>query len=807
MSFKKWITEVFRFKPMAVAVLVVLMLSVLCGFAACSGGGASRPAWPDIDGCEGAVIYAPEDFESAKDDWYGGEGELLSESASRDSLSNVSVGEEYYLIYTKTHIMDVVAMGKVEYSFRLRTENGVLERENCVEQGELFYDEDSEHVEWSVSEVLSWIYKNPSYVETEEGLDYILDYVFTYVVLPFTPLQTGQLVVECGEDSFSLNVTTAESAVGGEFAEISSVRMAIAEVGAQADLVFDAAIEEEVYSEREYFLYLDFDVTALETDSKRTFTCVVLREGNAADFQLEEAATNEFSKAKFGEKDALLLQFEIPQQIGQPETYRVVISIHVTGEGTESFEPVFLSSEGYLKGELHGAFCSLTAQKDELSDGRFEYRYLWETQSYAITDVHYFAASSLVIPDTYQGYPVSRIDDGVFERCNVLSVTLGSEITEIGNGAFSNNDLKQITFNRKLQKIEDSAFAGTSLEEIVLPDSLTSIGGMAFYNTNLRSVSFGENIREIGHSAFANCENLRGITWPASVPVMETSMFSYSGLQTIFFAGEMREIGEYAFSGCKDLKEIVWPSGIDSVADETFRESGLERITFDGDVQEIGDYAFAECESLEEIVLPVSLTSVGKLAFSQTPLQSILLPAGVSEIGAGAFECGRAAPAENIGDDKYIFEYTLQEFKVSLENAYYTAVEGVLFTKNMDVLVAYPKGNTRSAYTVPEGVTEIGKGAFAVEMADNDGVPAFALKSIVLPATLEKIGESAFNVWLRGFSEGEIVSMSQYESVLFTDGGNWGYQQWSVTAEELADAAEAARLLSLRYYYSWMREK
>ena len=125
----------------------------------------------------------------------------------------------------------------------------------------------------------------------------------------------------------------------------------------------------------------------------------------------------------------------------------------------------------------------------------------------------------------------------------------------------------------------------------------------------------------------------------------------------------------------------------------------------------------------------------------------------------------------------------------------------------MDVLVAYPKGNTRSAYTVPEGVTEIGKGAFAVEMADNDGVPAFALKSIVLPATLEKIGESAFNVWLRGFSEGEIVSMSQYESVLFTDGGNWGYQQWSVTAEELADAAEAARLLSLRYYYSWMREK
>lgn len=775
----------FRLKTTLLIIFAALLLAALVCLSACASTATRIPIdeWSDVDGCAGAIVYSPAAFDAAKDDWYGGEGSLLTDEAERGALSDVSVGEEYYLIYTKTHIKDSGVLGYIPYSFTLRQQNALLEQTECVTLGELFYDENCAHQTWAVRSnpyELVWKYENLEYVETEEGLDYITDYVFTYVVLPFTPLQAGQLIISCGEDTVCLNVVAAENADEGAFAEISSVRMAIAEAGSMEELSSGASLEETIYINNAYELCIEFDVKALEEESRKQFTCAILYKGEGASFRIDEANTSDITETKFGEADALLLRFSVPLQAGQKETYRVVVGLNATAEGELLVDLAFLSEQGHLEGDLFGASCVLSSQEgEELTDGEFTYRYLWQTQSYEITGWNYYGALVLDLPDTFRGLPVSRVGRGAFSGISMTRLILGNEITELDASAFSGcKELEQIVFNNKLEIIGESAFRScTSLQSVELPDS----------------------VHEIGRYAFYGCALLKEFVWPANIPSIAFGTFQGSGLQKIVFKGEVTQIGQYAFAFCDDLLEFDWPAGVSSVEDSVFESSGLQRVTFGGTVTEIGEDAFSRCVDLTQIELPASLERIGDNAFAYTPLQSVYIPANVYEIGDGAFNCGSGIYIEQTTRDMYNGKYTLQEFVVDPENKHYASDDGVLFTKDMKTLLLFPMGSEKVSYAVPEGVTQIGTGAFAVELeAEGESPVCPEIAEITLPSTLLTIESGAFKVRMIRFVDGQYAwGTEQHYSVVFTDGGDWKMDGDTVMAEVLADPSEAARLLSI----------
>ena len=177
-------------------------------------------------------------------------------------------------------------------------------------------------------------------------------------------------------------------------------------------------------------------------------------------------------------------------------------------------------------------------------------------------------------------------------------------------------------------------------------------------------------------------------------------------------------IGNSAFNGCKYLSRVVLPDT----------------------VREIRFYAFFKCTSLTAIELPASLETIDNNALLYcSKLTELVLPKNYSGFSG------------SIVRDTGITAFQVEEG----HGSYSTDENGVLFNKDKTALVAYPPKRV-GAYDVPEGVTEIGYGAFmkgqisAVTLPNSlisIGEKAFAYTSISeisLPAGLRSIGIAAF---------------------------------------------------------------
>lgn len=132
-------------------------------------------------------------------------------------------------------------------------------------------------------------------------------------------------------------------------------------------------------------------------------------------------------------------------------------------------------------------------------------------------------------------------------------------------------------------------------------------------------------------------------------------------------------------------------------------------------VKVIGDCAFLVCKSLTSINIPNSVTNIGDYAFYRcSSLTKIIIPSSVVNMNGNPFFNWDG----DLHNESKAFIYEHQ----------------VLFNKDRTTLIAYRSKKT--SYIIPDGVTNIGDGAFEY---------CGSLTNINIPDSVTNIGDSAFS--------------------------------------------------------------
>lgn len=233
----------------------------------------------------------------------------------------------------------------------------------------------------------------------------------------------------------------------------------------------------------------------------------------------------------------------------------------------------------------------------------------------------------------------------------------------------------------------------------------------------------GYSVTTIGDYAFEKCTSLISVTIPAGIIVIGDGAFwdcqslaninvsadntTYTSVDGVLFSKNMTDLLQYPIGNTRT--EYVIPDG----------------------VMNITDYFLWDCKTLKTLTIPYSVTSIGENAL---------------------WRC-----------------MSLENINVSADNKVYSSVDGVLFNKDKTELLQYPIGNTRTEYSIPNGVISIADYSFpecasiesitfsdSVTTIDEMAFPACSsLKSVELGSGVKTIGDYAF-AWCEALTDVKI---------------------------------------------------
>ena len=197
-------------------------------------------------------------------------------------------------------------------------------------------------------------------------------------------------------------------------------------------------------------------------------------------------------------------------------------------------------------------------------------------------------------------------------------------------------------------------------------------------------------------------------------PVTEIGPYAFfqGYMETVIVPASVELIGEGAFADSYRLKEFeVDPEN------QAFRS--IDGILYDQGIEVLVAVP-PRLPGLSDYQLPDTIREIAAFAFNRSYISELILPDTLIRIGKGAFlECT-----------------DLVSFTASETNPYLSTVDGVLYDKLQETLIAFPPLKLEEQhFEVPSSVTELGDFSFT----------GARILSVDLPLTLEVIGEQTFS--------------------------------------------------------------
>lgn len=372
--------------------------------------------------------------------------------------------------------------------------------------------------------------------------------------------------------------------------------------------------------------------------------------------------------------------------------------------------------------------------------------------------------TSITIPNS-----VASIGCGAFYGCsNLTSVTIPNSVKSIGAEAFSScSSLISVTIGNSVTSIGEAAFEGCiMLGSVTTPSSVISIGDRCFYRCeNMKTVTINASnnhgVKSIGKRLFNRCNELESINviggnpnLPLASRAKDNCLFCLYSVDGVLYCNVpyVRSTGFHntlvAFPSKKNISSFSIPYFVDEIADVAFcccfylrtirLGSYIKRLN--GSIAffspKINDFAFCSSKLNEIIVSAGSLEllakekgllhvknklkenemeilSDGKIFIRYSPCfeGKMVIPDGVEVIQNGAFSGCRLSSitipsaVKTIEDGAFKGCDTLTKIIVSDSNPNYCSCDGVLYNKDMTILICCP--SARPLQHIPDSVTQI----------------------------------------------------------------------------------------------------
>lgn len=379
-----------------------------------------------------AIICKASDFESVKDNWYGFPS-LLSKKAKAISTNEVVMEENYYVVLTLDGFTKQDG-GRLEFSLRSWSElycgnNAVtLDDDNIVVDGDI-----------------NWTYDDSQYGTRKDILQFsfLSDGLRDYIAIPFTPKRTGILYVDC---------TTVEMYTAGGLCQLEEHLCATVKNTGKTDGTAEVTIANLSYgvitqqayesgqlegitdlssisnmSAGDNYLVVDFDIVSQSDIAEEIYCGFYLHRGNWSDAEIEAANTSKHIENNYwGGK---FFDFAYTSLPNNSKKVRIILGFTAPEASAVDFEFFVYADQALVNGTTQACGSIVDSGASQL-----KYRLDKEKSVYYVTG--YEAMTGMVvIPEYYQGYPVTGVEKNAFSNCSELTVLNLNKVKQLPSGA------------------------------------------------------------------------------------------------------------------------------------------------------------------------------------------------------------------------------------------------------------------------------------------------------------------------------------------------------------------------------------
>ena len=330
---------------------------------------------------------------------------------------------------------------------------------------------------------------------------------------------------------------------------------------------------------------------------------------------------------------------------------------------------------------------------------------------------------------------VEKIDTEALNNATLNELYFNGTLAEFVKVDFEQHCLFDDSYNL-YYKDHDNNYVQFS-NELVVPDDVEGFSKRSFaYYIELETLEFGTNIKYSDEDAFEYCNNLKNV----------------------YFDGTLKDWAQIEFANGGDLISITEKLYLlDNNGDVSFNGNKYKLISNSLDLsglKRIGSYAFSGFADLNSVLLSDGLEIIGESAFEKTGIKEIYIPTSVKKIGNDAFyRCNELTSVYYDGtiDDWAQIEfdydgnpisyaknlYLLDENgNVSYNGKNYKLVSGDIVLTNAKKVEAYvfDRYDKITSIVLPSSLEFIGECAFA----------GTNIEEITIPASVNKIDEYAF---------------------------------------------------------------